>query len=272
MSENITLINDKFENVLPTLSGVDVVITSPPYNIGKNYSNYKDNLEYKKYLEWMDECGGLIKNVLKDDGSFFLNIGSKPSNPYIAFDVLNEYRKHFVLQNTIHWVKSIYLENVSYGKREDINVGHFKPINSARFVNDLHEFIFHFTKIGDVKIDRLSLGVPYKDKSNIKRWSNKSNKRCRGNVWYIPYETVCSQKTHPAQFPPELAKNCIKLHGYNENTVVLDPFVGVGNTCVACVELGCKCIGVDLDSYYLSEAGKSVERTKKRILQEELIF
>jgi len=269
---NITLIHSKCEKILPTLSGIDVVVTSPPYNIGKEYSTYKDSLKYEKYLEWIYEWTGLIKKSLKNNGSFFLNIGSKPSNPYIVFDVLNECRKHFVLQNTIHWVKSIYLENFSYGREENINVGHFKPINSDRFVNDLHEFVFHFTKKGNVKIDRLSLGVPYKDSSNIKRWSKKLNKRCRGNIWYIPYKTACSKKIHPAQFPPLLAKNCIKLHGYDKNTLVVDPFVGVGNTCVACIDLGCKCIGIDLDKYYLDEAQKAVNNAVNKNLQIQIFI
>jgi hypothetical protein len=70
--------------------------------------------------------------------------------------------------------------------------GHYKPITSRRFVHDCHEFIFHLTKRGDVLLDRLALGVPYADKSNIARWGHTAGRdlHCRGNTWFIPYRTV----------------------------------------------------------------------------------
>ena len=96
--------------------------------------------------------------------------------------------------------------------------GHFKPINSPRFLNDCHEYVFHFTKSGRVELNRLALGVPYQDKSNIARWSHTGGKdlRCRGNTWFVPYETIQSrekERPHPATFPVQLAEWCIKLHG-----------------------------------------------------------
>ena len=271
ISESVLLYKGKCEDVMPELDKVDVVITSPPYNIGKDYSSYKDNLKYTEYLEWTDVWVSLVKDVIKDNGSFFLNVGSKPSDPYTAFDVLNVCRRYFKLQNTIHWIKSIYLENIIGENGKEIVIGHFKPINSDRFINDLHEFIFHFTKFGNVTIDRLSLGAPYKHPSNFTRWKGKKGKtRCRGNIWYIPYKTVVSKKIHPAQFPPELAENCIKLAGYNENTVVLDPFNGVGNTGISCVNLGCKYIGIDIDEVYLKHTIKNIELTRKNNLQPKI--
>jgi len=64
-----------------------------------------------------------------------------------------------------------------------VSVGHFKPINSKRFLNDCHEFVFHFTKSGKAPVDRLAVGVPYADKSNISRWfhTEGKDKRCSGN-------------------------------------------------------------------------------------------
>lgn len=257
---NILLYKGKCEEVLSKINEVDMVVTSPPYNIKKDYSEYKDDLKYEDYLEWTDVWVRKVKSCLKDNGSFFLNVGSKPTMPYIAFDVMNICRKHFQLQNTFHWIKSLYLENVKGEDGKSIVVGHFKPINSNRFVNDLHEFIFHFTKKGNVEIDRLSLGAPYKHPSNLTRWSEKKDKRCRGNIWYIPYKTVVSQKIHPAQFPIKLPENCIKIAGYDGNTVVLDPFNGVGNCSLACIKLGCKYIGVDIDSFYLDETIKLINK------------
>jgi site-specific DNA-methyltransferase (adenine-specific) len=63
---------------------VDVIVTSPPYNIGVDYGNggYNDSKPESEYLAWIERVGIEIKRVLKDDGSFFLNIGSTPTNPW----------------------------------------------------------------------------------------------------------------------------------------------------------------------------------------------
>ncbi len=99
----------------------------------------------------------------------------------------------------------------------DLAVGHYKPINSARFVNDCHEFVFHFTPDGRTPLDRRAIGVRYQDESNIARWqTGGTNRRCRGNTWFIPYETIQSRdkdRPHPATFPPRLADYCLRLHG-----------------------------------------------------------
>jgi len=235
----------------------DVVVTSPPYNLGISYGQYDDNISRDSYLDWIDKrVAKKIKQKMNMAGSFFIIMGGSPTNPWGPFEVAMRLRSHFELQNIIHWIKSIYIENESYGKGLDVNVGHYKPINSQRFLNDSHEYIFHFTKTGNVPLDRLSIGVPYKDVSNISRWKASSNgKRCRGNTWYVPYETIKSRekdRPHPATFPVELAKKCILLHGINCNPVVLDPFMGIGNTSLACKKLGVNCVGFEIDQYYYS--------------------
>ena len=144
--------------------------------------------------------------------------------------------------------------------------GHFKPINSKRFLNDCHEYIFHFTKTGRVEIDRLALGVPYQDKSNISRWSHTrgSDLRCRGNTWFIPYETIQSrarERPHPATFPVQLAEWCIKLHGVSRAHTMLDPFLGIGNSALAAQRCGVKkFIGFEIDQTYLAEAKHRVSK------------
>ena len=80
----------------------------------------------------------------------------------------------FTLQNTIHWIKSIAIDRDAAGGAaldRDLAVGHYKPINSARFVNDCHEYVFHFTRHGETALDRTAIGVPYQDKSNVTRWA-----------------------------------------------------------------------------------------------------
>jgi site-specific DNA-methyltransferase (adenine-specific) len=236
--------------VLPAMPpvSVDVVLTSPPYNLGTEYRSYDDRKPREQYLQWMHDIGLLIQPILKSTGSLFLNVGSTNQDPWLAYDVANALRSLFVLQNHIIWVKSISIGQDS--------VGHFKPINSRRFLNQNHESILHFTHAGEVPIDRLAIGVPFKDKSNIERRGHAQDLRCAGNCWFIPYETVQAkwQKfNHPASFPVELPMRCLKLHGGPE-MVVLDPFLGSGTTLVAAERLGHRGIGIELDQQYVDAA------------------
>lgn len=223
---------------------IDIIVTSPPYNIGVSYNVHYDKMPRDKYLGWMESMSSELYRVLCEDGSFFLNVGSTNSDPWISMDVANVFRKKFILQNHFTWVKSI-----SIG---DDSVGHFKPISGKRFLNHNHEAIFHFTKSGKIQLDRLSIGVPFKDKTNIARWGHARDKRCAGNVWFIPYKTVRSKAQkfdHPAGFPVGLPERCIKLHGKTA-AVVLDPFLGSGSTLVAAQNLGCVGIGIEIDADY----------------------
>lgn len=241
---------------------VDVVVTSPPYNLGINYGKYKDTLEAEEYLEWSEGWGREVHRVSKADGALFLNVGASPANPLLPHEIALRFSKFFTLQNIFHWIKSI---TVQPRHGEEISVGHFKPIQSKRFVNDCHEYIFHFTKAGDLPVDRLAVGTAYSDKSNIARWGHTGgrDRRCRGNVWFIPYETIRHRKTqrpHPATFPVALAENCLKLHGLREGLVMLEPFLGIGNAAVAAQRLGVgQFIGFEIDGEYLAVARERVE-------------
>jgi site-specific DNA-methyltransferase (adenine-specific) len=241
---------------------VDLVVTSPPYNLGIRYGKYADRENRQSYLRWCKRWAAQIERVLKPSGSFFLNIGSAPSNPMLPHEIVATFCELFVSQNTIHWIKSITVRD---RQGEVRSFGHFKPISSKRFLNDCHEYIFHFTKSGRVEIDRLAIGVPYQDKSNISRWSHTrgSDQRCRGNTWFIPYETIQSrekERPHPATFPVQLAEWCIKLHGVARVRTMLDPFLGIGNSAVAARNCGVKeFIGFEIDEAYLAEAERRLE-------------
>ena len=245
---------------LPSES-VDVVVTSPPYNLGIEYGEFRDDQPREEYLQWTVEWCQEVKRLLKPQGSFFLNVGSSPSNPMLPHEIVIALRNTFVLQNTFHWIKSI---TVQPRDTEEISVGHFKPVNSKRFVTDCHEYVFHLTKDGNTPLDRLATGVAYADKSNVSRWGHTGgrDRRCRGNNWFVPYETIrsrASQRPHPATFPVQLAEWCIRLHGRNEELTVLDPFLGIGNALVAaqrcCVR---EFVGIELDEEYLRVAGERV--------------
>lgn len=246
---------------------VDVVVTSPPYNLGIKYRTYKDNQARRAHLAWCLQWGAEVRRVLKPSGSFFLNIGSSPSNPFLPHEIAVAFGPDlFVLQNTIHWIKAITLE---LGNGEIISKGHYKPLVSPRYLNQCQEYVFHFTRTGRVPLHRLAVGVPYADKHNIKRWARTEGRdlRCRGNTWFIPYKTIRSrnrERPHPASFPPELALQCIKLHGQHPGLVVLDPFTGIGSAATAAQQAGAgRFIGYDIDGEYLAVAA---ERTGGKIV------
>jgi len=242
-------------------ASIDLVVTSPPYNLGIAYSGYSDQQDREGYLDWCQEWAAALRRTLAPTGSLFLNLGASPRNPLLPHELVLRLRDLFVLQNTIHWIKAITIEDDNGGP---ISRGHFKPINSPRYLNDCHEYVFHLTPQGKTPIDRLALGVPYADKSNIARWSHTggSDKRCRGNTWFVPYQTIQRrdrERPHPATFPVELAENCLKLHGAERVKRMLDPFLGIGNSAIAAQRCGIKSfVGFEIDETYLAEAKRRI--------------
>jgi site-specific DNA-methyltransferase (adenine-specific) len=209
---------------------IDLIVTSPPYKEGDGFS-------WQLIKEVAKEC----YRVLKNNSLCYINFGHLAGNKSRPFKVAMKFEDAgFKWIDTIVWVKN-----------------HYTPLQGNKRVNNLTEFIFQFAKGKSYKLDRLSIGVPYVDKSNIGRYSDK-DLRCRGNYWYIPYETIQnkSQKLHKDRFPVGLPMNCIKLSNLKEGDIVLDPFVGSMTTGVACKELGMVFIGFEIDKN-IFEIGKN---------------
>ena len=227
---------------------VDVVVTSPPYNLGLSYRSYADRRAEEDYLDWMVSVAAGIRRLMRADASFFLNITGSSSMPWLPFELIVRLRSLFRLQNHITWVKSI-----SIG---DQSVGHFKPITSRRYLHRNHEHVFHLTRDGAVPLQRLAVGVPFKDKSNIARRGHAQDLRCRGDSWFIPYDTVRTRAQkfdHPGTFPVMLPRMCMRLHG-KPMPVVLDPFMGTGTTLLAAEQEGGRGVGIELDASYVAVA------------------
>jgi len=129
---------------------IPCIITSPPYNLDIKYGIYQDDQPRESYLKWLYDVAVAMHRVLTDDGQLFLNVGYSNIDPWVAMDVAQVFRKVFVLQNNITWVKHIAVNDQGYGQ--------YKPISSDRFSSATTESIFHFTKTGEVKVDRLAIG------------------------------------------------------------------------------------------------------------------
>ncbi len=206
-------------------NSIDLIITSPPYKEQDGYDRYFMNRMFNEFYR-----------VQKNNTLFFLNFGHLADFKYRPFDVLDTAMcAGYNLNDTIIWKKT-----------------QFSPIQGKKRLNNLTEFIFLLYKGRMPNLDRLSIGVPYKDKSNIGRYSNK-DLRCGGNFWEFGYETIQSkkQKLHNDRFPLELPLRCIKLSGLKKG-IVLDPFAGSGTTCVAAKQLGLDYLGFELNLQYIT--------------------
>lgn len=217
------ILNGKSQAELKVVAdqSVDLVVTSPPY---KDSDGYTDILMLDVFRE--------VYRVQKDNTLLFLNFGHLAEDKFRPFRVCSLLMGlGYKLNDTIVWVKN-----------------HYKPIQGERRLNNLTEFIFMMYKGKMPKLNRLALGVPYKDKSNAKRFSGGRDLKCGGNVWYINYETITNsdEKLHNDRYPVELPERCIKVCGYPVK-IVLDPFFGSGTTGVAAKNLGKSYIGVEKD-------------------------
>lgn len=211
----------------------DCIVTSPPYNIGVDYgSGITDSLTQEEYNIFTSSW---VSQALRVSPLCIVNFGAPASKPMNIAHFMISVSKIGVIQSDIIWLKAF--------STIDFSMGHFKPVNSNRFITNLVEHVFVISRDGNHHLDRLSIGVPFSDKSNIARFkSNKGDLRCRGNVWFLPYKTRNEKLSHPASFPVELAEMMIKLSsGLN----ILDPFAGTGTTGKAAENLGVNCTMID---------------------------
>lgn len=213
-------------------NSIDLIITSPPYNRGKNYSSdaqqsYNDNQPESEYLAFLTRVWTECLRVGNEKCVFYLNIGDSAIDQGISEKVVHSAEMAgWIRIQDIVWVKSIY------GK------GHYTPTGSNKRFNNIWEHIFLLVKNPKkYEIAPKAIGIPYADKSNIGRYGD-SDLRDPGNVWHIWYDMTTGasiKKGHDAPFPIGLPYQCMKtipnLH------TVLDPFLGTGTTLAAALKL-----------------------------------
>lgn len=226
---------------------VDLIVTSPPYNIDIQYGNktkngkvikskglkYEDNKPEEEYRLLLQNVFNECKRVLKDNGSIWINIKNRYKDGVVMTPFwIEDIFKDMFLKNLIIW-------NFDWGGS-----------TNKRFANR-YEFIFWFTKskdnysfnLDDVKIPALNYR-PDRYKSQLKNPTD---------VWRISMVSgnFDERTEHPAQYPEELIERIIRA-GSNKGDLILDPFMGSGTTAAVAKKLNRNYVGYEIEKeYYL---------------------
>lgn len=251
-------------------NSIDLVITSPPY--ADNRKTTYGGVPIKEYVDWFLPISEELKRVLKPSGSFVLNIKER---------VVDGERHTYVLELILKMREQGWFWVEEY-------IWHKKNCYPGRWPNrfrDAWERCLHFSKdkhfamyqdtvmvpIGDWANGRLAnlsetdkirdvskSGAPFG--KNVSKWVGKTQVYPT-NVLHLA--TECSNRKHSAVFPLSLPSWFIRLFT-KEGDVVLDPFMGVGTTALACIDLNRNYIGIELKKEYIDMANESILIAKRK--------
>ncbi|NWF96955.1 MAG: site-specific DNA-methyltransferase [Candidatus Thorarchaeota archaeon] len=220
-------------------SSVHLMVTSPPYNVGKEYD---EDLNLDDYIGMLRDVFSETHRVLLSGGRACVNIanvGRKPYIPYHKFVMDAMLEVGFLMRGEIIW-------NKGAGAGVSTAWGSWRSASNP-VLRDTHEYILVFSK---GKFSRSSKGT----KSTITR---EEFLEFTKSVWEFPPESA-KRVGHPAPFPVELPYRCIQLYTF-EGEVVLDPFCGVGTTAVSAMRTGRHFICIDVNPEYVEKARARVD-------------
>lgn len=220
---------------------IDLIVTSPPYNVDIKYNSHMDALSYKDYLsftkDWLDRCF----NLLKDDGRLCLNIPldkNKGGQQSVCADITTIAKQvGYKYHSTIIWNEQNISRRTAWGSWLSAAAPYvIAPVEVIVILYKNSWKKASGSRISDI------------EKSEFMEWTN--------GVWTFSGESK-KRVGHPAPYPVELPKRCIKLFSFVGDTV-LDPFLGSGSTLIACLQTDRKGIGIDIDKEYCELAQKRI--------------
>lgn len=241
-NEQFTLVHDDvLTTQLVTDNSVDLVVTSPPYNVDIQYNSHKDDVSYAEYLEfsqkWMSRCF----DWLKEDGRFCLNIPldkNKGGQQSVGADLTTIAKQiGFHYHSTIIWNEGNISRRTAWGSWKSASAPYV--IAPVELIVVLYKEKWKKTsgsKISDIERDEFM------------DWTN--------GLWTFNGESK-KRIGHPAPFPIELPRRCVKLFSYVDD-LVLDPFCGSGTTLLAAVANQRRGVGIDVDKKYCELARKRI--------------
>ncbi len=239
---------------------VALTVTSPPYNIGKEYEH---PLSLPEYVAWSETWMKGVYGSTRDDGQFWLNLGYVPVAergkavplPYLLWD-----KSPFFLIQEIVW---------NYGAGVAARTS-FSPRNEKFlwYVKDPESYFFDLDAVRDPDVKYPN------QKKNGKLKCNPLGKNPT-DVWAFPKVTSGTNRSsrertpHPAQFPRAVIERIVAACS-RPGDLVLDPFLGSGTTAEVCLELGRACVGIEIREDYLSIAAQRLEQAQLRARQQQL--
>jgi site-specific DNA-methyltransferase (adenine-specific) len=233
--------------VVPDKS-IHLMITSPPYNVGKDYDK---DLTLREYLDFLKKIWDEVKRILVPGGRACINVanlGRKPYIPLHTFIIQDMLDIGFLMRGEIIWNKAASASgSTAWGSW-------LSPSNPA--LRDIHEYILIFSK------DMFRRENPEKRKPTIAR---DEFLELTKSVWTFPTESA-KKIGHPAPFPIELPRRLIQLYTF-EDEVVLDPFMGSGQTALAALETGRHYLGYEIDESYAELAIKRINDYREEVIR-----
>jgi len=231
--DKVLLQDSRNMNNIPD-SSVHLMVTSPPYNVGKEYD---EDLDLKEYFGLLRDVFAETYRVLVNGGRACVNIanvGRKPYIPYHKFVIDSMLEVGFIMRGEIIWDKGA-------GAGTSTAWGSWQSAANPT-LRDTHEYILVFSK---GKLSRNGKGK----ESTITRDEFLEFTK---SVWTFPPESA-KAVGHPAPFPVELPYRCIQLYTF-KGEVVLDPFCGVATTAIAALKTGRHFVCLDNNPEYVEKA------------------
>lgn len=252
-----TIIASSCENMkdIPNNS-LHLMITSPPYNVSKEYDN---DLSLEEYLSLLKNCFTETYRVLVDGGRACINIANIGRKPYIP---LSDYVSKIMIEIGFN-MRGEIIWNKSAGAGISTAWGSFQSASNP-ILRDVHEYILIFSK-GNYKRERdkeeKELRKDNITKEEFIEWTK--------SVWTMNPEST-KRIGHPAPFPEELPNRLIKLFSFT-NDIVLDPFMGSGTTAIASIKNSRNFVGYEINEEYINLANNRILNLKEKI-SEILLF
>lgn len=213
-------------------NSVQLIVTSPPYNVGKNYSLYYDKKEIDTYLSFINRVWKECKRVLCKGGRIAVNVADTWRQPYIPLHalIIQQFLDlGMLMRGVIYWDKGASVGvSTAWGSWRSA---------SNPTLRDVGEYLLIFCK------DSFKLHTDNK----ISTISPEQFTLYTKSLW--SFSAVDTKEGHPAIFPDELPKRLIQLYTFLGDTV-LDPFLGSGTTCKVAKAWGRKSVGYEIDESY----------------------
>ena len=243
-----TIIASSCENMkdIPNNS-LHLMITSPPYNVSKEYDN---DLSLNEYLSLLKNCFTETYRVLVDGGRACINIANIGRKPYIP---LSDYVSKIMIEIGFN-MRGEIIWNKSAGAGISTAWGSFQSASNP-ILRDVHEYILIFSK-GNYKRERdkeeKELRKDNITKEEFIEWTK--------SVWTMNPESA-KRIGHPAPFPEELPNRLIKLFSFT-NDIVIDPFMGSGTTAIAAIKNNRNFVGYEINKEYINLANNRILNLK----------